>query len=164
MNAFDANWGPRSEMILSGNPNLLYKFLNKSWAIPSVVIILSHGIRITPFVRPWSTTTNIESNPSDNGRSIIKSIEQFANGWVDVASSTSKNAGFDGLWSILNCWQQPFPWALCAHGAGCLQPHSRQPPDPVWIKASCSIPSRINGPHSVWMCDAWEHPYRWRRD
>ena len=84
-------------MILSGSPNLLYKFLNKSWAVPSAVIILLHEIRITPFVSPRSTTTNIESNPSDKGRSIIRSIEQFANGQVDVAPSTGKNVGFDGL-------------------------------------------------------------------
>ena len=90
-------------MILSGSPNLLYKFLNKSWAIPSAVIILLHGMRITPFVSPWSTTTNIESNPSDKGRSIIRSIEQFVNGRVDVAPSTGRNVDFDGLRAILNC-------------------------------------------------------------
>ena len=66
-----------------------------------------HGIRITPFVSPWYTTTNIESNPSYNGRSVIRSIEKLANGRVDVAPSTGKNAGFDGLRSILNCWQTP---------------------------------------------------------
>ena len=81
----------------------MYKFLNKSWAVPSMVIVLLHGIRITPFVSPWSTTTNIESNPLDKGRSVIRSIEQFANGRVDVAPSTGKNVGFDGLRSILNC-------------------------------------------------------------
>ena len=43
INAFDANWGPRSEMILSGSPNLLYIFLNRSWAVPSAVIVLLHG-------------------------------------------------------------------------------------------------------------------------
>ena len=80
MNVFDVNWGPRSEIILSGKPNLLYKFLSRSLAVPSVVIVLLQGRRITPFVRPWSTTTNIESNSSDGGRSVIRSIEQFANG------------------------------------------------------------------------------------
>ena len=33
INAFDANWGPRSEIILSGSPNLLYRLLSKSSAV-----------------------------------------------------------------------------------------------------------------------------------
>jgi hypothetical protein len=67
-------------------------------------------MRITPFVRPWSTTTNIESNPSDIGKSVIKSIEQFVKGRVDFAPSTSKNAGLDGFQLILNCWQMSHPF------------------------------------------------------
>ena len=73
------------------------------------MIVLLHGMRITPLVSPWSTTTNIESNPSDKGKSVIKSIEQFANGRVDIAPSTGKNVGFHGFRSILNCWQVPQP-------------------------------------------------------
>jgi len=33
------------------------------------------GEKITPFVRPWSTTTNTESNPEERGRSVIRSHE-----------------------------------------------------------------------------------------
>ena len=35
MNDFEANCGPRSEIILSGSPNLLYKLSSKSFAVPS---------------------------------------------------------------------------------------------------------------------------------
>ena len=93
MNAFDANCGPRSEMILSGSPNLLYKLSSKSLAVPSAVIVLSHGMRITPLLRPWSTTTKIESKLSIGGRSVIKSIEQLANGLVDLAPSVGIKEG-----------------------------------------------------------------------
>ena len=96
INTFDANCGPRSEIILSGSPNLLYKFSSRSLAVPSMVIILLHGIRITPLLRPWSTTTKIESKASIGGRSVMKSIEQLANGRVDLAPSVGMNIGLEG--------------------------------------------------------------------
>ena len=46
-NAFDANCGPLSEIILSGNPNRLYKFSSKSLAVPLDVIVLLQGMSIT---------------------------------------------------------------------------------------------------------------------
>ena len=67
--AFDANWGPQSDMILSGSPKHLYRFSNNSCAVSSVVIVFEHGIRIIPFVSPWSTTTRMESCPFTGGRS-----------------------------------------------------------------------------------------------
>ena len=42
-------------------------------------------------------------------RSVIKSIEQLANGLVDFAPSVGMYAGFAGDLSILNCWQVPHP-------------------------------------------------------
>ena len=78
MKAFDANWGPRFDMILSGSPKRLYRFSNSSCAVSSAVIVFEHGIRIIPFVNPWLTTTRMESYPFTDGRSVMKSIEQFA--------------------------------------------------------------------------------------
>ena len=49
-------------------------------ATPSVVIIFLIGQRITPFVRPWLTTTNKESKPEEVGRSVIRSQETCWNG------------------------------------------------------------------------------------
>ena len=87
VNAFDANCGPRSEMILSGSPNRLYKFSRSKHAVSSEVSVLLQGSKITPFERPWSTTTKMESYPSASGRSVIKSIEQLANGHRDFGPS-----------------------------------------------------------------------------
>ena len=36
--------------------------------------VLLQGIKITPFVRPWSTTTIKESKLSHLGRSVMKSV------------------------------------------------------------------------------------------
>ena len=74
-------------MILSGSPNRLYKFSNSNRAVSSDVRVLLQGTKITPFERPWSTMTKIESYPSAGGRSMIKSMEQFANGHSDFAPS-----------------------------------------------------------------------------
>ena len=51
------------------------------------VIILLQGDKIIPFERPWSTMTRIESYPSVNERSVIKSMEQLAKGLVDFTPS-----------------------------------------------------------------------------
>ena len=83
MKALEANWGPWSDIILSGNPNHFYKFSNSNLPVSSAVIVLLQGVKITPLVSPWSTMTNIESNPFIGGRSVIKSIEQLAKGCVD---------------------------------------------------------------------------------
>ena len=79
----EANWGPQSEIILSGSPNHLYRFSNNSLPVSSAVIVLLQGVKITLLVSPWSTTTRIESNPSTGGKSVMKSMEQFAKGHVD---------------------------------------------------------------------------------
>ena len=101
--AFDTNWGPRSDMILSGSPKRLYRFSNNSCAVSSVVIVFEHGIRIIPFVNPWSTTMRMESCPFTGGRSVMKSIEQFTKGRVVGAPSVGRKEGFVGCQSILNC-------------------------------------------------------------
>ena len=54
------NWGPRLEMILSGNPNHLYMPSKSSLVVSSDVIVLLQGDKITPFERLWSTTTKME--------------------------------------------------------------------------------------------------------
>ena len=95
-NAQAANWGPQSEIILSGSPNCLYRLSSRSCAAPSAVNVFVQGIKITPFERPWSTMTKIKSKPSTGGRSVIRSIEQWAKGWVVFADSIGINAGCDG--------------------------------------------------------------------
>ena len=89
VNAFDANCEPQSEMILSRSPNCLYKFSRSKRAVSLEVSILLQGSKITPFKRPWSTMTKIESYSSAGGRSVIKSMEQLANGRRDFGPSVS---------------------------------------------------------------------------
>ena len=68
------------------------------------------GTKIIPFVRPWSTTEKIESSPRMGGKSVIKSMDIWAKGCVDVGLGIGINACFVGWRLILNCWQnaQPF--------------------------------------------------------
>src|SRR5271155_5728120 len=98
-----ANWGPRSKIILSGSPNRLYRLSSSNCAAPSAVSVFVQGIKITPFERPWSTTTKIESKPAARGRSVIRSIEQFAKGQVETGPGIGIKAGCEGDRSILNC-------------------------------------------------------------
>lgn len=71
---FDANCGPRSEIIIFGNPNRLNTLSRYSFAVPIASIVLVHGIMATPLVTSWSTTTMRELNPLDSGRAVIKSM------------------------------------------------------------------------------------------
>ena len=74
-NTLAANWDPRSEMILSGSPNLEKALFISSIAVSSEVIIFLQGSSSIPFIRPWSTTTSIESYPDEMGSLVIKSID-----------------------------------------------------------------------------------------
>ena len=40
--------------------NLLNKLSRRSLAMPSQVMVFAQGDKITPLLRPWSTTTKIE--------------------------------------------------------------------------------------------------------
>ena len=107
LKAIEANWGPQSDINLSGNPNRLYRFSNSSWPVSSAVIVFEQEIRIIPFVSPWSIITKMESWPWTGGKSVMKSIEQFPKGRVEEATSVGTNASLAGRWSNLNCWQVP---------------------------------------------------------
>ena len=78
---------------------MFIKISKSSSAVSSDVSVLLQGIKIIPFESPWSTMTRIELCLSTSGRSVIKSIEQLANGLVNFA----------GDLSILKCWQVPHP-------------------------------------------------------
>jgi hypothetical protein len=66
------------------SPNRLNTNSKKSWAIPFALMVLVQGTRITPFVRPWSTTTIKESYPLERGRLMTRSTESCLNGRVAV--------------------------------------------------------------------------------
>ena len=69
--------------------------LSRIVLVPVVSIVLVQGSRITPLVDPWSTTTMIESNPLDSGRSVMKSMVMRENGRV-CSNLTGCRARFDG--------------------------------------------------------------------
>ena len=108
-NACTMNCGSLSEIMDSGKLNYLNKLLcnNFPMIVQSEVFVV--GMRITPFIRLWSTTDRIQSQltPStvlDMGRLVIKSMEQSANGCEDCDPAMGINAGFDGEWLILSNW------------------------------------------------------------
>ena len=59
----EANWGPLSDITESCRPNLLKTWEKKSLATSMASTVLEQGMMITPFIRPWSTTTKIEFLP-----------------------------------------------------------------------------------------------------
>ena len=105
----DANRGSLSLTIESGNPNLLYTLSIRSIAMSFSLAVFCVGMIITPFVRPWSTTDSIESNPLLSGKSVIKSHVQFANGRVDSAAFIGFSVGFARFRFILYCWHVAHP-------------------------------------------------------
>jgi len=110
LNALAANCGPLSERKLLGSPNRRYTFSSKSFPTSSSVTVFEQGMKITPFVSPWSTMDKIESYPSIIGKSVIIFIEQFANGRFNLPPWIGKNAGFVEFLLILNCWHFPHPF------------------------------------------------------
>ena len=69
----DANCGPWLEMRISYRPKCLKILSRKIYAIPVALMVLKQRVRITPFIRPWSTMTTIESWPSKSGRLVMRS-------------------------------------------------------------------------------------------
>ena len=59
----EVNCGPQSEIRVSWSPKRLNTWSKKSWAIPFASTVLEQEASITPFIRPWLTTTMRESCP-----------------------------------------------------------------------------------------------------
>ena len=45
-------------------------------------MVLEQGVKITPFISPWSTMTTIESWPLEEGRSVMRLTESCLKGRV----------------------------------------------------------------------------------
>ena len=104
----DANCGPLSDITELCRPNRLKMWEKKSLATSATLMFLEHGIMITPFVRPWLTTTKIESLPHISGRSVTRSTESCLKGRDEV-----EGIGTSGSWVgwvlTLFCWQTAHP-------------------------------------------------------
>ena len=59
--------------------------------IPAASMVFEQGVRITPFISPWSTTTTTKLWPSEGGRSVIRSMEICLKG-----SNCDKGMGIRG--------------------------------------------------------------------
>ena len=66
------------------------------------------GQRITPLVRPWSTTTRSESKPMGRGRSVIRLQEICWNGRVEVEQMGVRGEMVECMLDLL-CWQTAHP-------------------------------------------------------
>ena len=76
----EANWGPRSDIKESWIPKRLKTWVKKSFPTLAASMVLEQGMMITPFIRPWSTTTKMEFNLSTSGRSVTRSTESCLKG------------------------------------------------------------------------------------
>jgi hypothetical protein len=69
----EANWGPWSEMTCCGRPVLCQTMLRYNLEVSSAVMSFRHGETMVALLKQ-STTTNIESYPFEECRSVTKSI------------------------------------------------------------------------------------------
>ena len=63
-------------------PKHLKTLLRKTCAMPAASMILEQGVRITPFISPWSTITTTELWPLEGGRLVMRSTESCLKGRV----------------------------------------------------------------------------------
>ena len=80
----------------------------KSLATPVASMVLEQGMIITPFIRPWLTTTKIESLPWISERSVMRSMEICLKGRHEE-EGIGHNGGQVGWVFILFCWQVVHP-------------------------------------------------------
>ena len=71
----DANCGPLSDIREPWSPNHLNTWWRKSLATLATSMVFEQGMRITPFIRPWSTMTINESCPFEGGKSVTRLTE-----------------------------------------------------------------------------------------
>jgi hypothetical protein len=76
--ALDANCGPLSKIKESESPNREKSRSINSCAVCSESIDFEQGMKIAPFVRPWSTKDKIALNLLISCRSVMKSMLHWA--------------------------------------------------------------------------------------
>ena len=74
------NCGPLSDIRESWRPNRLNTWWRKSLATLATSMVFEQGMRITPFIKLWSTMTINESCPFKGGMSITRSTESCLKG------------------------------------------------------------------------------------
>ena len=74
------NCGPLSDIRESWSLKCLNTWWRKSFTTPAVSMVFEQEMRITPFVRPWSTITINESCPFEGGKLVTKLTESCLKG------------------------------------------------------------------------------------
>ena len=97
---------------MSCSPNHLKIKSKNNWVILAASIVLKQGARITPFVRPWSTTTIRESRPKERGRLVMRLTESLLKGSKTV-DEIGQSGGTAGWVLTLFCWQTAQPAMKC---------------------------------------------------
>jgi hypothetical protein len=87
----EANWGPRLKMTCFGRPVLCQTMLRYNLKVSSAVMSFQHGETMVALLKQ-STTTNIESYPFEEGRSVTKSIV------TDFHIPRGIWFGYSGIW------------------------------------------------------------------
>ena len=100
----DVNCGPLLDIRELWRLNCLNTWWRKSLA----TMVFEQGMRITPFIRPWLTTTINESYPLEGGRSITRSTESCLKG-RGKDEGTGASGGQVGWWLNLFCWHTAHP-------------------------------------------------------
>ena len=96
----EVNCGPRSEIRVSWIPKCLNTWSKKNWAILFASTVFKQGASITPFVRPWSTTTIRESCPCERSKSVIRSTESCLKG-SEEEDLMGESGGITGcVWAL----------------------------------------------------------------
>ena len=101
-----ANWGPLSEIMLSGNPCSFHTLSLNNLANPSADVFSVVGIKWTILVSQ-STTTKILSYPCTKGNLVIKSTDICVHGFSGIEFGISFPAGCSVR--FLLCWQASHP-------------------------------------------------------
>jgi len=87
------NWGPLSEMILSGNLCNFYTLSLNNLANPSTNVFFIVEIKYTIFVN-LLTTTRIELYPCTSGNLVIKSTEIYTQGFSGIEFGINFPTGY----------------------------------------------------------------------
>ena len=101
-------WASLSDIRNSWSLNCMKTWWRKSFATPATLMVFEHGVRVTPFIRPWSTTTIIELCLFKGGKSVIMSTDSCLKG-SGKDEGIGVRGGQVGSWLTLFCWHTAHP-------------------------------------------------------
>ena len=120
---------PQTEMTLSKSPKQVYNFQKMMVVMLLAVMFFFVRHRITPLLRPLSTTTKRASKPLDRCSPVIRSWDICLNGSV-CSEGIGLRGGMVGCVFVLFCWwtEQPSTYFLMYLAI----PGHQQPAETSW--------------------------------